>query len=275
MQEVSEKIVEAVIQLARRRGESVSDVPLSAIADAVGVSRSTLLRRLGGKRTALDEVVAARGVDVGPKPNVRVRAIAAAAKLMNEHGLDSATLDAVATEAQCSVPSLHAVFGTRDGLLTAVFDLHGPLQTLEALKTKLPSSFEERVRAVCRAFILAFAREPQVLPALFADLLSRPGGPASHLLRAKMPHATRILEILLKEPPKSVRSKLHVTTMIELLLGPLFFHALFTPRIWEAEKSEQLSADALADLLTTTFLYALSGEVPGGNRADSVKTRRK
>jgi AcrR family transcriptional regulator len=270
MQKVPEKIVHAAIQVARRRGESVSDVPLSAIADAVGISRSTLLRRLGGKRTALDDVIAARGVDVGPRPSVRERAIAAATKLMNEHGLDSATLDAVATEAQCSVPSLHAVFGTRDGLLTAVFDLHGPLRALEALATRLPTSFEDRVRAIYQAFIVAFDREPQVLPALFADLLSRPDGPASNLLRAKMSHATRILEVLLDEPSKSEASRLPLTTMLEFLLGPLFFHALFTPRIWGAEKSEQLTAD----VLTGVLLCALSRETLAVNSTDCPKTHQ-
>jgi AcrR family transcriptional regulator len=260
MQEVPERIVKAAIQVARSRGENVSDVSLSAIAEAAGISRSTLLRRLGGKRTPLDDAIAARGVDIGRKPSVRERAIAAAAKVMNEHGLDSVTLDAVAAEALCSVPSLHAIFGTRDGLLTEVFDLHGPLRNLEALAGGLPESFEERVRAIYSAFIAAFEREPKVLPALFADLLSRPDGPASNLLRAKMPRATRSLGALLDAPSRRKRPRLPLTTMIELLLGPLFFHALFTPRIWGAGDQTHLAADDLVTVLTKAFLCARSGE---------------
>jgi hypothetical protein len=55
----------AAICAARQRGEDVADVPLIALAEATGVSRSTLLRRIGGSRRALDDAVRAAGVDPG------------------------------------------------------------------------------------------------------------------------------------------------------------------------------------------------------------------
>lgn len=261
--EVPKSIVDAAVKAARRREESLAKIPLTAVAKAAGISRSTLLRRLGGKRSALDAAIVAHGIDLGRKPDVRERAIAAAAKLMNEHGLEAATLDAVATEAQCSVPSLHVIFGTRDGLLTAVFNRHGPLGELEALAANSSDGPEECVRAICRAFIAAFEREPRVLPALFADLLSRPEGPASRLLKAKMPRAMRSIEALLGSQMTAGRSLgLPPTLIIELLLGPLFFHALFTPRISSGDRNGEPSADEFADKLTRSFLCAVSKRKP-------------
>ena len=46
---------------AGRGGKDVADVPLAMIAQAVGMSRSTLVRRLNGSRQALDEAVRAAG----------------------------------------------------------------------------------------------------------------------------------------------------------------------------------------------------------------------
>ena len=42
---------------AERLGRDVADVPIAVIAHALGVSRSTLLRRLGGSRGPLDDAV--------------------------------------------------------------------------------------------------------------------------------------------------------------------------------------------------------------------------
>jgi AcrR family transcriptional regulator len=259
MVEVPTDIVNAAIQTAQRRRESLAEVPIIAIAKAAGISRSTLLRRLGGTRAALDAALVARGLDLGRRPDVRERAITAAAKIMNKYGLEAATLEAVAAQAECSVPSLHAIFGARDDLWTAVFDRYGPLRGLEAIAANLPSSPEERIHAVCRTLIAALEREPQVLPALWADFLSRPDGAASRLVKSKVSRAMQSLTSVLAPPTTSVESReVPVTVMIELLLGPLFFHALFTPRLWGKNPQRTLSNDEFADVLASAFMCALS-----------------
>jgi AcrR family transcriptional regulator len=257
-----DSIVAAAIQAAERRGESPSEVSLNEVALAAGISRSTLLRKLGGKRAVLDDAIAARGIELGRKPSVKERAIASAAALMSEIGIEAITLDAVAARAHCSVPSLYLIFGNRDGLLTAVFDRFGPLGNLEVLAAKMPESFEDRVRMIYRAFLTAFHREPRVLPALFADLLSRPDGPASRMLGERMPRARRSLELLLGGRKKLDEHELPFSTTIELLLGPLFFHALFTPRIWPNEGAEQLSAEDLAALFAGMFAKVIAPQRP-------------
>ncbi|MGH3635153.1 MAG: TetR/AcrR family transcriptional regulator, partial [Mycobacterium sp.] len=119
-------IIQAALRSAERLGRDVADVPIVVIAHALGVSRSTLLRQLGGSRRALDEAIRDRGIDPGGRPPVRLRAVEAAAALISAGGVASATLEAIAAEADCSVHSLYAVFGGRDGLLHAVYDRYIP-----------------------------------------------------------------------------------------------------------------------------------------------------
>lgn len=62
------EVVAAALRAAERLGKGVADVPVAMIATEAGISRSTLLRRFGGSRTALNEAVRAAGVDPGGLP---------------------------------------------------------------------------------------------------------------------------------------------------------------------------------------------------------------
>jgi AcrR family transcriptional regulator len=61
-------------------------------------------------------------IDPGGRPPVRLRAVEVAATLISSRNVGAATFDAVSAEADCSVHSLYAVFGSRDSLLETVFD---------------------------------------------------------------------------------------------------------------------------------------------------------
>ena len=56
---VGDDLVHAALRAADALGKDVADVPVIAIAREAGLSRSTLIRRLGGTRANLDAAVAA------------------------------------------------------------------------------------------------------------------------------------------------------------------------------------------------------------------------
>ena len=114
---LADDLVAAALRAAGALGRDVADVPVIAIAREAGISRSTLIRRLGGKRAALDEAVRAAGVDPGGQAPVRTRALDAAADLISGSGLSGLTLEAIAARAQCSANSLYAAFA----LLSFIF----------------------------------------------------------------------------------------------------------------------------------------------------------
>lgn len=253
---MDQKIIEAAQTAARQRDQPVAEVPLVAIAKAAGMSRSTLLRRIGNRAT-LDEACRQAGIDPGTRVPVRDRAVTAAADLITRHGLGALTLDAVADSARCAVPSLYAVFGNRDNLLAAVFTQFGPLPDLQQLAADPPAHLEETVRRIYRTLAAVFTREPRVMPALFADLLGRPNGPASRLVHTMLPAMVVPLDALLTPHVRAGRLRaLPLPLLVQLLLGPMLAH-LLTRSATQAVLAVAIgSLDEVSDTFAAAFLRA-------------------
>jgi AcrR family transcriptional regulator len=252
-------LVDAAIHAARQRGSDVADVPLVALAEAAGVSRSTLLRRIGGSRRALDDAVRAAGVDPGGRQPVRQRAVAAGAKLISERGLASATLEAVADATGCSVHSLYAAFGGRDELLGAIYERYSPLRDLEGLTAEPRTDLVETVHGICRALAASLSREPRVAPAMLADLFSRPDGPTGRIFQRYFPRALDSLGGWLAAEVRAGRIRNHpVPLLIHQLIGPLAMYLLLRPPMTRAQGSELPGVEETCTVFADAFLRAVA-----------------
>lgn len=259
MTSVDSEVMRAALAAARAAGRDIAEVPLTAIAAAAGVSRSTLLRRIGSRR-ALDEALRAAGVDPGGRPSVRERAVAAAARLVSEQGLAALTLEAVAAEAGCSAPSLHAAVGGRDGLLTALFDRFGPIAGAEQVLAAPPASVEAGARAVYGAFVEAFGREPRLLHAVFADLLGRPTGPGQRYVTERfMPRVLGSLGAWLTAEVQAGRVRpLPLPVLLQLLISPVAVHLLGRPLVEPVFGPMLPSVEEALDAFAAAFARAVA-----------------
>jgi AcrR family transcriptional regulator len=254
------QLVEAALRAASNLGKDVADVPVAAIASEAGTSRSTLLRRFGGSRTALNDAVLAAGVDPGGLPPVRVRAVAAAGSLISESGLAATTLEAVAVRASCSVYSLHAVFGGRDELMHAVFERYSPIADVEEYLARPAGDLPELVRGFYRTLARALGREPRVAPAIFAEAFSRPTSPAVQSLAAYgVPRMFGVLNRWLEAEITARRIRdLPRPLLAQQLLGPMMVHLLTRPALTNVLAFSLPDIDTVCDTFAEAFVRAVA-----------------
>ncbi|MGW0486131.1 MULTISPECIES: TetR/AcrR family transcriptional regulator [Nonomuraea] len=253
-------LVEAALRAAERLGKDVADVPVLAIAQEAGVSRSTLLRRVGGSRQALDAAVRAAGVDPGGQRPVRERAIEAGARLIGEHGLAALTLDAVATAARCSLPSLYVTFGGRDELLRTIFERHMPLLNVEDVVTDTPADLSRTVNRIYLLLAEALTREPRVMPAMLAEALARPGEPA---LRRLLEHFTprKLAGLggwLANEMAAGRIRPLPMPLLIQQLIAPAVMHFVLRPALDQVPGFDLPSMEETCAVFAEAFLRAVA-----------------
>jgi AcrR family transcriptional regulator len=235
-------------------------VPVIAIAREAGVSRSTLIRRLGGSRAALDEAVRAAGVDPGGQAPVRTRALDAAAELVSNSGLTAATLEAIAIRAECSVHSLYAVFGGRDELLRALFERHSPLLQIEDFFSGDHDDLPVTVRRLYGLIAHSLNHEPRVAPALLAEALARPDSPAvQNLLGHNAPRLLATLGAWLTTEIQAGRIRdLPLPLLIQQLIAPIAVHMLVRPAVSQLPALAVPDLDTVCDTFTDTFLRAVT-----------------
>ena len=265
---VADELVEAALRAADELGKDVADVPVTVIARHAGISRSTLLRRLGGSRAALDDAVRARGLDPGGAPPVRTRALDAAAVLIAENGLAAATLEAIASRADCSVKSLYAIFGTRDGLLRTVFERHSPLLDIEEFLAEDHTDLAATVQRLYALMANSLSQHPRVAPALFAEAFARPTSPATQtLLDYKGRRMLAVIDQWLTTEIQAGRIRdLPQPLLVEQLLAPIVVHMLLRPSAVNLPNINLPDIDTVCDVFTDAFLRAVGTASP--SRAD-------
>jgi AcrR family transcriptional regulator len=256
------EVVEAALRAAEKLGKDVADVPVAVIATEAGTSRSTLLRRFGGARAALDDAVRAAGGDPGGVPPVRVRAVDAAAALIGESGLAAATLEAVAARADCSVYSLHATFGGRDELMRAVFERYSPILDIEEYLARAAGDLRDVVRGFYRTVAAALGREPRVAPAILAEALARPGSPAVQSLAGYgFPRMIGVVSRWFDVEIRAGRIRdLPRLALAQQLLGPMMLHALTRPAAANIGVLALPDVDTVCELFADGFVRAVAVE---------------
>ncbi|WP_343246065.1 TetR/AcrR family transcriptional regulator [Streptomyces sp. SID5785] len=261
---VPPEIVDAALRVAAARAVPVADVTLREIAQEAGISRSTLLRRLGGTRRTLEEALRTAGVEPGTQKPVRERAIDAAATLISEHGLVVVTFERVAASAGCSVHSLYAAFGGRDELLHAVFLRYSPVVDIETLLKGPREDFETTVRRVYALFVTALEREPRVLSAFLAEVFARPHDTGVQALFQRIfPRMLGAVGTWLDDEVAAGRVRdLPRILLAQQMTSPVVLHSLLRPSFAQLPGVDLPPRDEAIETFTRAFLRAVRSDHP-------------
>jgi AcrR family transcriptional regulator len=257
---VGDDLVAAALRAARALGKDVADVPVLAIAREAGLSRSTLIRRLGGTRAALDAAVRAAGVDPGGHAPVRTRALDAAAELIESAGLAAITLEAIAVRARCSVNTLYTTFGGRDELLRTLFERHSPLLAIEDFFDGDHQDLPTMVRNLYGVITESLSQEPQVASAVLAEALARPDSPAiQNLLSHNAPRLLASIGAWLSSEITAGRIRdLPLPLLIQQLIAPVTMHMLVRPATPALPGLHLPDLGTVCDTFTETFVRAVT-----------------
>ena len=192
---------------------------------------------------------------------MKERAVEAAATLISAGGVASATLEAIAADADCSVHSLYAVFGGRDGLLRAVYDRYIPSLDLEdVIAGSSDAGLAETVRAVYRALAKLYLREPRVLPAVLAETLARPAGSGAGVLieHGALRMIANVEKWLDDEVAAGRIRDLPRALLIQQLISPISAHAIMRPGLVNFPQIALPELQESCDLLADAFVRVVA-----------------
>ncbi len=111
--------------------------------------------------------------------------------------------------------------------------------------------------------LTAFTREPRVLPALAADLLSRPDGPANRMMQQNAPRMLASLGGWLTAAMDAGQVRpLPLPLLLQLLVSPIAFHAMSRPALSPAFGPSFPSLDEACEVFTVAFVRAVAAREP-------------
>jgi AcrR family transcriptional regulator len=233
-QGIDPDLLQRLVDLATARNVPLASLSVDEIAAGLGVSRMTLYRKVGSRK-ALHLALRERGHDPGDVPGAAERALDAAAELIRDVGIASLTLDAVATRAQCALPTIYAQFGGRSGLLMAVFERHSPILRLKsALEDVEPGDGVAFRACVARVYAIIFdtiAREQAILRAMLAEVLRDPGSEVGEFLTSRyLPSiGIHILPWIADHMERGVIRPLPLMLVAQQFVAPIVMHVATRP----------------------------------------------
>ena len=173
-------------------------------------------------------------------------------------------MEAIAARANCSVDRLYAVFGSRDDLVSAVFERHTPLVDIEDVLAAGHPDLTATVRHVYRQLAEALNREPRVTPAILAEALARPTSPAVQaVLRHSTPRVFAVMGRWLTAEVQAGRIRdLPTVVLIHECLAPVVVHMLLRPAAVGVPIADLPDIDRTCVMFADAFIRAAAAEPP-------------
>lgn len=235
-----------LFEIARRLVEEAGPEALTMdrLAEAAGISRSTAYR-LVGSREALVQRLAAAGVDIGERGDARERVLAGAREVFSRHGLEAATIDAIAEAAGVGTATIYRQFGDKPGLVAAFIENLGPRKLVWASAREPSGDLAADLERLACSVLQHMARNHDIMRlflieqlrgnSLLGDLASAPDRSVHGLAMLFRHYACELVD---EDPYRLARA------FQGLMAGFGLFGALFAlPAVGDPERDSKLCVD--------------------------------
>lgn len=160
---------------------------LDAVAEALQVSRATVVRRCGSRQALLD-ALAEGGVDVGDRAEARTRILQAARVVFGRSGFEAASIEQIAEEARVAPATVYRHFQDKDGLVTAFLEVTSPRSQVRAIVEHRTGDLRRDLEQVAAAMLTHVRKDEASVRLVFIEALR--GTPLLPRVRAMSPSRT-------------------------------------------------------------------------------------
>lgn len=155
-------------RLLRKGGPEA--LTMDTLAAAAGVSRATVYRQVGS-REALLERLAADGVEVGDREDVRSRILGAAATVFARAGFEAATVEAIAEAAGVGSATVYRHFGDKRSLTEAYLAASTPRQVVWSIAREPSMDLRADLEHIVRTILERMEAQRDILPLALIERL--------------------------------------------------------------------------------------------------------
>lgn len=167
---LDERILRAAEGLLASEGPGFT---MEALAQAAGVSRATLYRRVPSREKLAERLREERAVESGTalaREPSRQRILETTRQLVGRHGLLALTVEQIADAAGVSPVTIYRTFGDKDALLRAMFAELGPRNDAALVLADLDAPVEDTLTRFVTVMQRGLAEQPAfVFMALFSQ----------------------------------------------------------------------------------------------------------
>lgn len=229
------------------------------LAAAVGVSRSTYYRLVGGSHRAF-----LREAGHVAEPNARARLLDAAAALLDTGGLSGLLMDAVAARAAVSRATLYRLFPGKAELLAALAESRAPLPALDRFLTSAANRpAAEVLPELAIAAIPRLVAQRGVLRAVLAEAIL--AGPESAPARAVLSGTYAALTDYVRGQMAAGRLRqMDPLVAVQALVGPLLLAVAVQPEFWEEAAAAAPPLEQAFARHVQIWLHGLLPDPPAG-----------
>jgi AcrR family transcriptional regulator len=245
--------------------EPVASLSMEQIASRLGMTRMTLYRKAGSRQDIVDALRAV-GIDARRQPDVYERAVEATARLLREQPIADVTLERIAGAAGCSLPSLYARFGNREGILKAVIERYSPLipvrEAIASEVTREPADLRHDVRLLYGTVLPRVLQEWPIIRSLLAEVLRDPGSDVGRAFREwYLPQVTAVLiPMFTRHIERGAIRPIPIPILVQMLIGPMGLHGATRPVLVNEFGFDLPNLDDTVELFTDMFCRAVGTE---------------